>query len=327
MKALVRAESWPIRGGFRIARGARASADVIVLELRDGGSNGRGECVPYPRYGESIDSVSAEIKTACQDLEGDDPRERLTSMRPGAARNAIDCALWELTAKRMGTEVWRLAGLGSAPRPVQTMRTVSVDSAERMKTAAAKLARAAVIKVKVDGGEDLERIAAVHRAAPDAELVIDANEAWSEQQLEAWLPQLPQLGVVLLEQPLAAGEDSALEALERAVPICADESFHDRSSFSEVLGRYDMVNIKLDKTGGLSEALHCQCEAKRLGLQIMLGCMVSTSLAIEPALLLASNAEYIDLDGPLLLECDREGALHERDAGVLRPSGSIWGAR
>ncbi|MGB5348529.1 MAG: N-acetyl-D-Glu racemase DgcA [Polyangiales bacterium] len=327
MKALVRAESWPIRGGFRIARGARAAAEVIVLELRDGGSNGRGECVPYARYGESIDSVSAAIEAACQDLEGADPQERLTSMRPGAARNAIDCALWELTAKRMGTEVWRLVGLEAAPRPVQSMRTVSVDSAEGMKTAAAKLARAPLIKVKVDGGEDLERIAAVHQAAPDAELVIDANEAWSVQQLEAWLPQLPQLGVVLLEQPLAAGEDSALEGLERAVPICADESFHDRSSFSEVLGRYDMVNIKLDKTGGLSEALHCQREAKRLGLQVMLGCMVSTSLAIEPALLLASNAEFIDLDGPLLLERDREGALHERDAGVLRPSGSIWGAR
>ena len=327
MKALVRAESWPIRGGFRIAHGARAAAEVIVLELVDGGSNGRGECVPYARYGESIDSVSAAIEAACQDLEGADPQERLTSMRPGAARNAIDCALWELTAKRKGTEVWRLAGLEAAPRPVQSMRTVSVDSAEGMKTAAAKLARAPVIKVKVDGGEDLERIAAVHRAAPDAELVIDANEAWSVQQLEAWLPQLPQLGVVLLEQPLAAGEDSALEGLERAVPICADESFHDRISLSEVLGRYDMVNIKLDKTGGLSEALHCQREAKRLGLQVMLGCMVSTSLAIEPALLLASNAEYIDLDGPLLLERDREGALHERDAGVLRPSGSIWGAR
>jgi L-alanine-DL-glutamate epimerase-like enolase superfamily enzyme len=207
------------------------------------------------------------------------------------------------------------------------MRTVSVDSAANMATAAAKLVRAPVIKVKVDGGDDLERIAAVHRAAPDSELVIDANEAWSEQQLEAWLPQLPQLGVVLLEQPLAASEDSALEGLDRLVPICADESFHDRSSFSRVLGRYDMVNIKLDKTGGLSEALHCQREAKRLGLQIMLGCMVSTSLAIEPVLLLASNAEYIDLDGPLLLERDRDGALHERDVGLLRPSGSIWGAR
>jgi len=327
MKAVVRAESWPIRGGFRIARGARASADVVVLELHDGGSIGRGECVPYARYGESIDSVSAEIEAACQKLHGTDLHEQLASMRPGAARNAIDCALWDLNAKRAGTEVWQLAGRDSPPRAVHTMRTVSVDSAENMKTAAAELAQAPVIKVKVDGGADMERIEAVHQAAPDAALVVDANEAWSEQQLDAWLPQLPKHGVVVLEQPLAAGEDAALDGLERSVPICADESFHDRSSFGQVLGRYDMVNIKLDKTGGLSEALHCTREAKRLGLQIMLGCMVSTSLSIEPALLLASEAKYIDLDGPLLLEGDRDGALHDRDAGLLRPSGSIWGAR
>lgn len=288
---------------------------------------GRGECVPYARYGESIESVSAEIEAACQNLRGTDAHEPLASMHPGAARNAIDCALWELKAKRVGTEVWRLAGLDSPPRAVHSMRTVSVDGAENMKTAAAELAGAAVIKVKVDGGADMERIAAVHQAAPDAGLVIDANEAWSEKQLEAWLPLLPKLGAVVLEQPLAARKDSALDGLEHAVPICADESFHDRSSFSQVLGRYDMVNIKLDKAGGLSEALHCTQEAKRLGLQIMLGCMVSTSLAIEPALLLASKAQYIDLDGPLLLERDREGALHDRDAGLLRPSSSIWGAR
>ena len=327
MKAVVRAESWPIRGGFRIARGARASADVVVLELHDGGSIGRGECVPYARYGESIDSVSAEIEAACPKLRGTDLHDQLASMRPGAARNAIDCALWELKAKRAGTEVWRLAGLDSPPRAVHSMRTVSVDSPENMKTAAAELAQVPVIKVKVDGGADMERIEAVHQAAPDAALVVDANEAWSEQQLDAWLPQLPKHGVVVLEQPLAAREDAALDGVERAVPICADESFHDRSSFGQVLGRYDMVNIKLDKTGGLSEALHCTREAKRLGLQIMLGCMVSTSLSIEPALLLASEAKYIDLDGPLLLERDRDGALHDRDAGLLRPSGSIWGAR
>lgn len=326
MKAVVRAESWPIRGGFRIARGARASAEVVVLELHDGGSIGRGECVPYARYGESIDSVSSEIEAACPNLRGVDARERLASMRPGAARNAIDCALWELNAKRAGTEVWQLAGLDSPPRAVHSMRTVSVDSIERMKTAAAELARSPVIKVKVDGGADMERIEAVHQAAPDAALVVDANEAWSEQQLRAWLPQLPEQGVVVLEQPLAAREDAALYGLERAVPICADESFHDRSSFAQILGRYDMVNIKLDKAGGLSEALHCTREAKRFDVEIMLGCMVSTSLSIEPALLLASKATYIDLDGPLLLERDRAGALHDRDAGLLRPSGSIWGA-
>lgn len=326
MKALVRAESWPIRGGFRIARGARASADVVVLELHDAGLIGRGECVPYARYGESIASVSAEIEASCRTLRGKDAHDQLPSMRAGAARNAIDCALWELRAKRLGTEVWRLAGLEAPPRAVHSMRTVSVDSPENMKAAAAELAQAPVIKVKVDGGSDLERIVAVHRSAPDAALVVDPNEAWSARQLKAWLPQLPELGVVLLEQPLAAGDDASIAGLERVVPICADESFHDRSSFPEVASRYDLVNIKLDKTGGLSEALHCVREAKRLGLQIMLGCMVSTSLAIEPALLLASEVEYVDLDGPLLLERDRQGALHDRDAGLLRPSGSIWGA-
>jgi len=180
--------------------------------------------------------------------------------------------------------------------------------------------------VKVDGGADVDRISAVHEGAPDAELVIDANEAWSAAQLEAWLPLLPELGVVLLEQPLPASRDSALDRLPHSVPICADESFHDRRSFSRLGGRYEMVNIKLDKTGGLSEALYCVEEAQRLGLELMLGCMVSTSLAIEPALLLAPEARYIDLDGPLLLECDREGALHDREAGLLRPSNAIWGA-
>ena len=326
MEALVRAESWPIRGGFRISRGARAEADVLVLELRDGGALGRGECVPYARYGESIDSVSVEIETACRNLRGSHDRERLSAMRAGAARNAIDCALWDLEAKQTGTAVWQLAGLGSSPRAVHSMRTVSVDSAEKMKTAAANLAGARTIKVKVDGGADIDRISAVQRGAPNAELVIDANEAWSAEQLEAWLPRLPKLGVVALEQPLAASDDSALDGLEHSVPICADESFHDRHSFSRVAGRYEMVNIKLDKTGGLSEALYCVAEAQRLGLELMLGCMVSTSLAIEPALLLASEAKYVDLDGPLLLERDREGALHDRDRGLLRPSGAIWGA-
>jgi L-alanine-DL-glutamate epimerase-like enolase superfamily enzyme len=206
------------------------------------------------------------------------------------------------------------------------MRTVSVDSAEKMKGAAAELARAPVIKVKVDGGADMERIAAVHETAPDAELVVDANEAWSPEQLRAWLPMLPELGVTVLEQPLSADDDRALDGIERSVAVCADESFHDRHSFARIGQRYDIVNIKLDKTGGLSEALYCADEARRLGLRMMLGCMVSTSLAIEPALLLTSNVDYVDLDGPLLLERDRPGALHDRDAGLLRPSSSIWGA-
>jgi L-alanine-DL-glutamate epimerase-like enolase superfamily enzyme len=326
MQALVRGESWPIRGEFRIARGARTTADVLVVELRRDGFVGRGECVPYARYGESIDSVRAEIEVGCQGLEGAGARAQVQRLSAGAARNAIDCALWELEAKRTGKPAWELLGLTRPPGAVRTMRTVSVDTVEKMSAAAAKLASAPVIKVKVNGDADLERIAAVHEAAPEAMLVVDANEAWSAEQLSAWLPALPELGVSVVEQPLPANDDAALETLEHAVPICADEAFHDRRSFAEVARRYDMVNIKLDKAGGLTEAAYCNREARRLGLQVMVGCMVSTSLAIEPALLLVSDAQYVDLDGPLLLEVDRVGALHDRESGLLRRSSSIWGA-
>ena len=325
MRALVRAESWPIRGGFRIARGARAAAEVVVVELHDDGRVGCAECVPYARYGESIDSVRSEIEAVCQGLQRSGAREDLLTMPAGAARNAIDCALWDLEAKRAGKPAWELAGLGGPPSDVRTMRTVSVDTAEKMRAAAGELADARVIKVKVDGGADLDRIAAVHDAAPSAELVIDANEAWSAGQLAKWMPQLAKLGVAVVEQPLPAGDDATLATMERTVPICADESFHDRRSFAGIEARYDMVNIKLDKAGGLSEALYCMEQAKRVGLRVMVGCMVSTSLAIEPALLLAADAEYVDLDGPLLLATDREGALHDREAGLLRPSSSLWG--
>ena len=326
MKAVVRAESWPIRGEFRIARGARSTAEVVVLELHHRGLVGRAECVPYARYGESIDSVRASIETGAAALEVGSARAQIGSLAAGAARNALDCALWDLEAKRTETPVWALAGLPAPPEPVATMRTVSVASPREMGEAARELARAEVIKVKVDGGADLERISAVHDAAPTARLVVDANEGWSAEQAVAWLPELTALGVVVLEQPLPAGEDEALDSLgDRTVPICADESFHDRGSFERVAGRYDMINLKLDKTGGLSEALLCAEEAKRTGMPIMLGCMVSTSLAVEPAMLLASRAAFVDLDGPLLLDSDREGALHDRDGGVLRPSPSVWG--
>lgn len=326
MRAVVRTESWPIRGGFRIARGARANAEVLVVEVRGEGLIGRGECVPYPRYGESIESVTESIDAALAALPELGPqRSALQRLAAGAARNALDCALWDLEARTAGTPAWSLAGLKSEPTPVLTMRTVSVGTPEAMHAAAARVSGAAVIKVKVDGGPDLERIEAVHAAAPQAELVVDANESWSPEQCRAWLPQLPRFGVGVLEQPLAAGRDSALEGLERPIPICADESFHDRSSFETARRRYEIVNIKLDKAGGLTEALACASEAERLGLGIMLGCMVSTSLAIEPALILAGRAAYVDLDGPLLLETDREPAKHDRSAGMLRPSGALWG--
>ena len=326
MKAVVRDESWPIRGGFRIARGSRTVAEVIVVELHHAGVMGRAECVPYPRYGESIDTVRALIETSAGTLQAETARAQIQSMPAGAARNALDCALWDWEAKASKTPAWMLAGLAAAPRPVRTMRTISVASPSEMREAAEVLARAEVIKVKVDGGADLERIAAVHEAAPNAKLVVDPNEGWSIEQTAAWMPKLADLGVAVLEQPLPAGDDGGLEAIgERTVPICADESFHDRGSFERVTGRYDMINLKLDKSGGLTEALLCVEQARRLGMPIMVGCMVSSSLAVEPALLLGPSAAFVDLDGPLLLESDRDGALHDRDAGVLRPCPSIWG--
>jgi L-alanine-DL-glutamate epimerase-like enolase superfamily enzyme len=326
MKAVVRAESWPIRGGFRIARGARNAAEVVVVELHHDGVMGRAECVPYARYGESIDTVRALIETSVRALRAETARSQIQSMPAGAARNALDCALWDWEAQASETPAWALAGLPAAPGPVRTMRTISVASPGEMSEAAKVLATAEVIKVKVDGGPDLERIAAVHEAAPNARLVVDPNEGWSIEQTAAWLPTLADLGVAVLEQPLPAGDDEALDAIgERAVPICADESFHDRGSFARVTGRYDMINLKLDKSGGLTEALLCAEQAKRSAIPIMVGCMVSSSLAVEPALLLTPGAAFVDLDGPLLLELDRDDALHDRDAGVLRPSPSIWG--
>ncbi len=298
---------------------------MVVVELVEGHHVGRGECVPYARYGESVPSVVADIEHALG--AGDALREQVRSMRPGAARSAIDCALWDLDAALSAEPVWKLVGQGGAPKPVHSMRTVSVDQPDTMGLAAEALADAAVLKVKVDGTDDLEKIAAVHARAPNAELVVDPNEGWSAGQLRRWLPSLPELGVTVLEQPVAPEEDAVLEELDRPVLLCADESFHDRSSFSAVVGRYDMVNVKLDKAGGLTEALACLTHARESGLQVMVGCMVATSLAIEPALLLAGQADYVDLDGPLLLERDRDGALHDREAGVLRPSPSVWGGR
>lgn len=325
MRAMVRTESWPIRGEFRIARGARARADVVVVELRDGRCVGRGECVPYARYGESVSSVCAAIEALADRLDAPDLRAEIAELPPGAARNAFDCALWDLEAKRTGSPAWVLAGLDAAPQEVVTMRTISIATVDEMRSAAMELRNAHTIKIKVDGGKDLERISAVHEGAPKARLVVDANEGWTVEQTRDWLPQLGAFGVCLVEQPLPAGDDEALAEWEHELPVCADEAFHDRASFTRVAQLYDAINIKLDKAGGLTEALACAREADRRRLPFMIGCMVSTSLAVEPALLLAATASFIDLDGPLLLEADREGAGHDAALGVLRPSSAIWG--
>ena len=325
MRCLVRAESWPIAGEFRIARGARGAAQVVVVELACRGRVGRGECVPYARYGESQESVRAAIESTLAGMQELPSRAWVQeALAPGAARNAIDCALWDLESKQTGQSAWELAGLGQAPAPMRTMRTVSVDAPEKMAEAARSLARAQVLKVKVDGGDDLARLRAVHESVPDAKLVVDPNEGWNETQLERWLPELAALGVVVLEQPLPADRDRALAAMRGQVPLCADESFHDRSSFAHVRGRYDLVNVKLDKAGGLTEALACMREATAQGFGTMVGCMVATSLAVAPALLL-EGADYVDLDGPLLLERDRAGARHDAATGTLHAAPSLWG--
>lgn len=282
--------------------------------------------MPYARYGESVSSVCDTIATLADRLDPADPHSELSGVPPGAARNALDCALWDLRAKLAGEPVWSLAGFDAAPPDVATMRTISVASVDEMRGAAHRLRDAAVLKIKVDGGNDLERIAAVHEAAPRARLVVDANEAWSADQTRAWLPQLGSLGVSLLEQPLPADHDEVLAECQHEVPVCADEAFRDRASFAHVVRLYDAINIKLDKAGGLTEAIASAHEAERRRLPFMIGCMVSTSLAIEPALLLASKASFIDLDGPLLLEHDRPGARHDKIAGMLRSSAAVWGS-
>jgi L-alanine-DL-glutamate epimerase-like enolase superfamily enzyme len=298
---------------------------VVVCELSGAHGVGLGESVPYSRYGESVEGVVERLELAATELASGSIEDALRVAGGGAARNALDCAWWDLRARESGTPAWAMAGLARAPEPVSTMQTVSVDAPEAMHDAAAALSHAAVIKVKVDGHDDLARIEAVHAAAPDAELVVDANESWTGAQTRAWLPELARLGVAVLEQPLPADADAALEDMPHPVPICADESFHTSASFDRIHRRYEMVNVKLDKTGGLTEALACMTRARERHVQTMVGCMVSTSLAIEPALLLAGGADYVDLDGPLLLDDDRDGARHDRGSGTLRPSPDVWG--
>ena len=321
----VRVERWLIAGSFTISRGAKSEAIVVVAELSDRLHRGRGECVPYARYGESVEAVAATIEAMGEELARGLDRDKLQHvMPPGAARNALDCALWDLEAKRAGRAAHELAGLPT-PRPVVTAYTISLGTAEDMAKAAAKAARRPLLKVKLGGNGDPARIHAVRRAAPRTELIVDANEAWQAGNLAANLAACADAGVTLIEQPLPAGQDCALAELSRRIPICADESAHDRASLSALKGKYDAINIKLDKTGGLTEALKLAAEAERLDLQLMVGCMVSTSLAIAPALLVAQRARVVDLDGPLLLAQDRPEGLRYDDSLVHPPTPKLWG--
>ncbi|MDG1167842.1 MAG: dipeptide epimerase [Sulfitobacter sp.] len=306
---------------FTISRGSRVQAEVLTVRVSEGGVTGWGECVPYARYGETLDSVTAQI----EGLAGTITRAALYDLLPaGAARNAVDCALWDLEAKAAGKRVWELAGL-AAPGPEITAYTLSLASPAEMQAQAAKNAHRPLLKIKLGTPDDMPRLEAVRAGAPHSTIIVDANEGWSAQVYADLAPHLVRLGVALVEQPLPAGEDDALLGMARPVPVCADESAHDCSTLSKLKGKYDVVNIKLDKTGGLTEALRLRDAARAQGYDVMVGCMVGSSLAMAPATLVAQGARVVDLDGPLLLGEDRRDALKYDEAGVHPPSVELWG--
>ena len=321
----VSVERFPILGKFVIARGAKTQAVVVVATIEDNGFQGRGESVPYARYGESVESVLTQIASVRSAIEAGADRKLLQSLLPsGAARNALDCALWDLAAKRSGVAAHVLAGL-APPGPIVTAFTISAGNPDEMAAAAARARGRPLLKVKLTGDGDAARLAAVRAAAPEATLIVDANEAWAEGDLERNLEACAKAGVALVEQPLPAGEDAILAKIPHILPICADESVHDRAGLEALRPCYDAINIKLDKTGGLTEALALVNLAQSLGFELMIGCMVASSLAMAPALLLAQRARFIDLDGPLLLAHDRPEGLNFTGSIIHPPLPELWG--
>jgi L-Ala-D/L-Glu epimerase / N-acetyl-D-glutamate racemase len=320
----VATERWPIAGAFTISRGSKTEAEVVVAEVSDGLYRGRGECVPYDRYYETAEGVSAAIAALAPQIAAGLDRAALQGLLPaGAARNALDCALWDLAAKRAGRPVHELAGV-APPAARVTAYTISLGSPDVM-AAAAKAVGRPLLKVKLGQPGDPERIRAVRAAAPGAELIVDANEGWTAANLAHNLAACADAGVTLVEQPLPADDDAALAAVPHPMPVCADESVHDRATLARLAGRYDAVNLKLDKTGGLTEALAMADAAQALGFEIMIGCMVATSLSMAPAMLLTPQARFVDLDGPLLLARDRDHGLRYDDSLVYPPESSLWG--
>ncbi|MBB5220573.1 L-alanine-DL-glutamate epimerase-like enolase superfamily enzyme [Amaricoccus macauensis] len=321
MKLLIETEVFPLAKTFTISRGSKTEARVLTVTVEADGVRGRGECVPYARYGETIESVRAQVRS----LPARFDRAALQSLLPaGAARNAVDCALWDCEAKRAGRRVWDLAGL-PAPGPEITAYTLSLDTPDAMRAEAARQASRPLLKIKLGGDGDMARLEAVRDGAPAARIIVDANEGWTPESYAALAPALLKLGVEMVEQPLPAGDDAALAGMARPLPVCADESCHDRASLAGLAGKYDVVNIKLDKTGGLTEALALRAEAEALGFGIMVGCMVGSSLAMAPAVVVAQGAAFVDLDGPLLLAADRPHGLHYDAGGVYPPEPELWG--
>ncbi len=310
---------------FRISRGVKTSADVIRVDLGQGDMVGRGEGVPYPRYGESIASALAAIEAVRPAIEAGASREALQYLlSPGAARNAVDCAMWDLEARLVGVDV--AAMLGEArPGRIASALTISLDAPAAMGEAAARVATAPLIKVKVDAIDPIAQIRAVRAAAPIAALIVDPNESWDEALVRTIEAALIEARVALLEQPVPAGADEWLEGYSSAVPICADESFHVADDLAAVARRYDVVNIKLDKTGGLTAALDAARGARAAGLGLMTGCMVSSSLSIAPAFHLAALSDFVDLDGPLWLVDDWAGGVRDEHGMLVPPNRGFWG--
>ncbi len=325
LKLSVEAQVFPLAEVFTISRGSRSEARVVVATLSDGAHAGRGECVPYAHYGESVDSVIAQIESMRDALaQGMDRLELQSRLPAGAARNALDCAFWDLEAKSAGKPVWELAGI-DAPRAVITAFTLSLESPDAMREKARRHAARPLLKLKLGGEGDIERLEAVREGAPEARIIVDANEGWDRDAYERLAPTLVSLGISMVEQPLPAGQDAPLAEIERPLPVCADEACHDRTSLPDLVGRYDMINIKLDKTGGLTEALALKREALASGFEIMVGCMVGSSLSMAPALLVAQGAAVVDLDGPLLLARDREHGMRFDADGIHPATSALWG--
>ncbi|MGM8849302.1 N-acetyl-D-Glu racemase DgcA [Salinicola halophyticus] len=325
LKLTVEEQVFPLAEVFTISRGSRTEARVVIATLNDGTHAGRGECVPYAHYGESVDSVIAEIESMGDALaNGMDRLELQTRLPAGAARNALDCAFWDLEAKIAGKPVWALAGIDE-PRAEITAFTLSLDTPDVMREKARRHADRPLLKLKLGGEGDIERLEAVREGAPEARIIVDANEGWDREAYQRLAPTLLALGIGMVEQPLPAGDDAPLAEIERPLPVCADESCHDRRSLPNLVGRYDMINIKLDKTGGLTEALALKQEALAQGFEIMVGCMVGSSLSMAPALLVAQGAAVVDLDGPLLLARDREHGMRFDVEGVHPATPALWG--
>ena len=324
LKIEARQEIFPLKHPFRISRGSRTEACVVTVSVSDGQYTGRGEGVPIARYNQTVDSVLAQISSIASVTDLD--RDKLQELLPaGAARNALDCALWDLEAKRSGKRAWELANIPIADQ-VETSFTISLDTPARMADAAAAAIDLPILKLKLCGDDsDLARVEAVRAAAPNARLLIDANESWSPRHYRNTVSALKELGVELIEQPFPADADDVLETLDHPIPVCADESCHTTIDLPRLKNRYEAINIKLDKTGGLTEALQLYQRARENNFKILIGCMVCTSLSIAPARLLASNADWVDLDGPLLLARDRDHGLPYRNGRIGMPARELWG--